>query len=101
MLPLGDLVILDLDIDAGNYDTSRTYATSIGYMIEDWETGDFNRFPWVQGGNADWTIVTDNPYEGVYSARSGIITDDQISELEITTSVMEEGNISFYRKVSS
>ncbi|MCD4682999.1 MAG: hypothetical protein K8R86_06925, partial [Bacteroidales bacterium] len=99
--PMGESVDLDFDVIAGNYDTSKLIMTSIGLMIEDWETGDFNKFPWTMGGNADWTLVTDNPHEGIYCARSGNINDSQVSDMEVTVSVIGDGNITFYRKVSS
>jgi len=98
---LGDMVDLEAEVIAGGYETSNSYSASIGYMIEDWETGNFNKFPWEMGGDADWIIVTDNPYEGTYSARSGSIGPDQTSELEITIGVNGDGLISFFKKVSS
>jgi len=98
---LGDMVDLDAEVIAGSYEVSNSYSASIGYMIEDWETGNFNKFPWAMGGDADWVIVTDNPYEGIYSARSGNINDSQNSALEITIGVTGDGQISFFKKVSS
>ncbi|MEZ5196603.1 MAG: hypothetical protein R2764_09430 [Bacteroidales bacterium] len=83
------------------YDASKLFTASIGYMIEDWETGDFDKFPWTMGGNADWSIVTENPQEGIYCARSGNIIDSQTSNLEISINVSADGELSFYRKVSS
>jgi hypothetical protein len=98
---MGDMVDLEAEVIAGAYDTIKSFSSTIGIMIEDWETGNFDKFPWTMGGNADWTLVTDNPYEGVYCARSGNINDSQLSEMEVTVSVTGGGNISFYRKVSS
>ena len=75
--PVGESIDLDFDLASGSYGFSEMFFASIGVMIEDWETGDFNKFPWIMGGNADWTIVTDSPYEGVYCARSGNISHSQ------------------------
>jgi len=99
--PQGESIDLDLDVIAADYSVSKSFMTSVGLMLEDWETGDFNRLPWTMGGNADWTLVTDNPYEGIYCTRSGYISHSQISDLEVTLSVTGYGNITFYRKVSS
>ncbi len=99
--PEGESVDLDFDVIAGSYNASKLILSYISALIEDWETGNFNKFPWTMGGNANWTIVTDNPYEGIYCARSGNITDSQVSDMEVTLSVTGDGNVSFYRKVSS
>ncbi|MCD4731334.1 MAG: PKD domain-containing protein, partial [Bacteroidales bacterium] len=99
--PVGESVDLDFDVIAGDYNASKSFVTSIGLIIEDWETGNFNKFPWIMGGNADWTIETNNPYEGIYCARSGNIADSQVSNLELTINVTSDGEITFFRKVSS
>lgn len=99
--PTGATIDLNFTTIAGSYDTSKMVMTCVGLLIEDWETGGFNKFPWVMGGNANWNIVTDNPQEGIYCARSGNIEDSQTSSLEVTVNVTGEGDITFYRKVSS
>ncbi|RLD59111.1 MAG: hypothetical protein DRJ05_06870 [Bacteroidetes bacterium] len=99
--PMGESIDFDFDVMAGDYNASKSFVTSIGLMFEDWETGGFNKFPWIMGGNADWTLVTDNPHEGIYCARSGSITDSQESDLEVTTNATSDGQITFFRKVSS
>jgi PKD repeat protein len=72
---------------------------SPGY-IEDFETGDFSKFDWQFGGDADWEIDGNIAMDN-YSARSGDIGDDQVSELFITRNVTEAGTISFNKKTSS
>jgi Peptidase family C25/Propeptide_C25/MAM domain, meprin/A5/mu/GEVED domain/Peptidase family C25, C terminal ig-like domain len=101
--PIGTIVDLDFSISAGNYSAVEAFSKSIGLTQEDFESGDFISFdwPWTFDGEADWTIVDVDPYEGIYSAKSGIITDSQTSELILTADVTTDGTISFYRKVSS
>jgi hypothetical protein len=55
----------------------------------------------VQVGNAPWIISNVGPYEGIYCAKSGTITDSQTSELMISFNVLANDSISFYKKVSS
>ncbi len=64
------------------------------------ETADFNSLDWILIDDANWTIVTDSVYEGSYSAKSGLITHNQTTSMELT---IEESldTISFARKVSS
>ena len=73
----------------------------IGLLVEDWETGNFQKFPWDFCGNADWVIDPDIKWEGNYSARSGDITHEETSGLTIIYNVMYDDSITFYRKVSS
>ena len=99
--PVGESVDIDFDVTAGEYNASKSFVASIGLIIEDWETGDFNKFPWTMGGSADWTIETNNPYEGIYCAKSGNIVDSQVSNMEVTINITSDGEITFFRKVSS
>lgn len=77
--------------------------STVGYefAFEDWETGDFLKHNWQNGGDQPLFITDLNPFEGNYSARSGIISDEQTSWLSISYSVSSPGNISFWYRVSS
>jgi hypothetical protein len=99
--PVGTMVDLNVDVDAGNYGINQTFNRPVGLVLEDWETGNFASFPWTFGGNAPWTITNVAPYEGVYSAKSGTITHNQTTDLIVQLHVSEAGNITFFRKVSS
>ncbi|MBN3036744.1 MAG: PKD domain-containing protein, partial [Bacteroidales bacterium] len=70
-------------------------------LIEDFETGDFSKFPWLLGGLSPWTIDTSAPYEGMYAARSGQTTGNGFSLLSLMLQVDQPGEISFWLKVSS
>jgi hypothetical protein len=69
-------------------------------FAENFETGDFSFYNWQHSGNAFWFIVSSPVYEGLYAAKSGNITHNQTSSLEVEVQV-EGSQISFYRKVSS
>ncbi|MEA2103422.1 MAG: C25 family cysteine peptidase, partial [Candidatus Cloacimonadota bacterium] len=98
---IGDLAEFQINISADNeYATIQEFSLNIGLVIESFETGDFSAFPWEFGGSADWTISTD-AYEGEYSAQSGVISHNQITSLSITFDVLADGEISFWKKVSS
>ncbi|MBN1337930.1 MAG: choice-of-anchor D domain-containing protein [Bacteroidales bacterium] len=101
MTPIGHVVDLVYDMTAGAYPLNKTYYQSVGLILEDWETGDFSRFFWGFGGNADWQIETAAPYEGIYCAKSGPIGNSQKSELIVQMDVATSSTISFFRKVSS
>ena len=99
--PIGQTVDLVFNVVAGSYNDNNTFYESVGLIIEDWETGDFSKFPWEFGGNANFSVVTESPYEGTYCAKSGDISDSQTSSLLLSGYVSSPGTISFFRKVSS
>lgn len=70
------------------------------YFEEDFETGNFSRYPWQQAGNAPWIIDASQPAQGLYSAKSSVITHSQKSTLTIDQD-FAGSRITFYRKVSS
>ncbi len=98
---IGTGLDLTFELTSGNYFVQNTFYLSVGLIFEDFETGNFSSFGWEFGGNADWIITNQNPYEGVYCAKSGTIGDQQESELIITMDVLADDEISFFRKVSS
>ncbi|MBN3034810.1 MAG: carboxypeptidase regulatory-like domain-containing protein [Bacteroidales bacterium] len=102
-IPTGTVIDLVLLFESLEATSTCTVYEAIGTLTahEDFETGDFSKFPWGFSGNQNWTITTTSPYQGVYCARSGAIGHNQSSALEITLDVVSDGTISFYRKVSS
>lgn len=99
--PIGTVINLIYTAESGMYQVEETTGLKVGLIIEDFESGDFGQYEWEFGGNADWTISTEDPYEGTYSAKSGDINDQQESVLEITMDVLNDDEISFYARVSS
>ena len=68
--------------------------------IEDFETGDFTKFPWEHYENTAWAVTSWQKHSGAYSAEAGVIEDGQETTLQVTLTCVS-GNITFYRKVSS
>ncbi|HER00590.1 MAG TPA: hypothetical protein ENO22_14730 [candidate division Zixibacteria bacterium] len=100
--PINYLAPFRMDVTAdGGYTDSIFFDLMIGQQIEDFESGGFTQYPWVMGGSASWQAVTTNVYEGVYSAKSGTITHNQNSSMELSAEVLSGGEISFYYRVSS
>lgn len=48
-----------------------------------------------------WTIDNTNAYHGTYCLKSGAIGHDQVSEISLSYDVLNAGEISFFKKVSS
>lgn len=72
-------------------------------LFEDFETGDFSRFPWNNNlSDHPWAIDTVNAYEGEFCMKStceGV--GNGISQIEVSVYVPLEGQMSFYSKISS
>ena len=68
--------------------------------IEDFEAGGFNTFNWEFSGNADWQTDNSEVFEGSYSGKSGDIDHSEETSLSIILEVAEEGQLSFYKKIS-
>ena len=86
----------------GNYLLEDAYYISVGQSMDGFETGDFSAFDWHSSSVIyAWEVVTQNPYEGNYCARSSAIQDGETSTLYINVVVGTESQISFYYKVSS
>ena len=101
IVPIGTPIELDYLAEAGSYSVEKQFVAVVGLLLEDFESGTFENFEWIFGGNADWFICTTEPYEGENCAQSGDINDNQTSELYTTiVTIMSDDSISFYKKVS-
>lgn len=83
------------------YIDTLNLALKVGLIVEDFETGDFSSYTWAFSGDADWIIDAGQSYEGLKSAVSDDIDDNQSSALEITLDVTTDDSISFFKKVST
>lgn len=102
--PIGSPVTFMLTLTQGNPATmilEKEYIIVIGQVSEDFETGDFSQHPWAHSGNANWITTQNDPFEGTFSAKSGQIADNQMSNLSVTYEVLTADSIRFCLKVSS
>ena len=97
--PEGTSVSFSYSVSAGNYASSADYSYTVGLVLEDFENGNFESYPWTFSGT-DWNVV-DYAYMGERSARSGSIGDNSTTSMIMETWVTVPGEISFYKKVSS
>lgn len=54
---VGEEIEFTLNLTAEGFETNIPYSIIIGSKVEDFETGDFTKFPWTFTGNAEWTVV--------------------------------------------
>ena len=99
--PSGVAYELPYVLTFGEYVVESSYSFNVGYVIEDFETGDFTKFDWQNTGSSVWTIVTTEPHQGTYCAKSGAIPNSSSTTLSITLDFNTDYEISFFKKVSS
>ena len=68
--------------------------------IEDFETGDLSKFPWVTSGDGLWDVTSIYPHGGSYATESPSIGDNESAAIE-TMMYCDEGEITFWYAVSS
>ncbi len=98
---LGTYIPLNYTVSATPYQNTKAFATLIGLVSEDWESGNFAKFSWVQASSKPWVISNVLPYEGLYCARTDTLLDNESSSIQISMNVLSDDSISFYKKVSS
>jgi hypothetical protein len=100
--PNGTLAQFPFDVTNGNYTHNTTFNETIGIINEDYETGDFTQYSWVNDPLYPWTIDIVNVHEGANSTVSfSGLPDDEVSHLDINVDVTAPGDISFWKFVSS
>ena len=98
--PYGHSFILSLSLDSENNSYTTDLDLSVENLQESFESGTFSDMEWLLDGNVNWSIDFSNSLDGMYSAKSGSIGNNTISILEINMDVVEDGMISFSKKVS-
>lgn len=82
--------------------TDKLFNVRIGLIVEDWETGDFSKFPWQFTKQSNpWTIDQVIRYEKLFSARTDDIGDSDTTGIFLTYHAAIDDSISFYRRVST
>lgn len=74
---------------------------SIGFVLENFESGTFDPDYWTNDPLHPWTFTNSGPYDGLYCTRSGDIDHNESSRLTLNFRSSEPGSISFFRRVSS
>ena len=85
---------------SGHYSVAGNYIISVGHVVDGFESG-FTLNNWQFSGSSQWTIENSGAYSGTSCAKSGSITHNQQSDLILTAEILADGEISFYKKVSS
>ena len=88
-------------LNASSYALSGIELLGIGTVKETFETGDFSAFAWQSLGSSHWYVDDSTANTGSFSAHSGAINHNNLTTLQIEVEVRVEGEISFFKKLST
>ncbi|HPS38772.1 MAG TPA: C25 family cysteine peptidase [Candidatus Cloacimonadota bacterium] len=102
-IPDGTIIPIGLAYTAGSTMLNYSLMLSVGITGDGFETNSFTSFPWQNTSSIPWTIAsgTGVAHSGTYAAKSGTISHNGSTALQVTMNVGVAGNITFWRKVSS
>lgn len=100
-MSIGTIANFSYNAVAGAYSASKNESLPVGLILEDFESGNFNSYPWEMEGTLPWTVVNTGAYEGTFAAKSGSISHSQTSTMRTSRVLTNPGSISFRYKVSS
>jgi len=92
---------IDINVVAGAYTVNCQKTMTINQIIETWESGNDDSFPWQYEGNQNWFVSTELPFEGNYCMESGDINNSQVTTLKLVTNFSQAGDVSFMYKTST
>jgi len=101
--PDGTIIPIGIAMDAGIQMLNSNIMIPVGAVGEGFETNSFTTLPWVNTSASPWVIVNGatNVHSGNYAAKSGTISNNASTSLQITLNIPADGNVKFWRKVSS
>ncbi len=100
-IPNSSLAVFELLVESSKgYKKAYGFSVVVG-MTDDFETGGFTANPWSFSGTRQWEVKSGEAYEGNYSAWSGNVYHGETSSISLVLDYIEDGTLSFYRKVSS
>ena len=99
--PFGHNFSLELLFESNENSYTTSLDMTVQALVETFESGTLHDFPWiVSNGDEDWIITMGGAEQTLYTSKSGTIDHNMTSELSVNMDIAEDGNISFYKKVS-
>ena len=99
--PEGSIVDIDITVVSGFYEDKKNIKFTAGNVKENFETGDLLSYNWKNDETYPWIITDEDANNGIYSAQSAPIGDNEISSLSIEVENATDGVVSFYLKTST
>lgn len=100
--PIGSVAVIHNTVTSLYRSFEKEFNAKIGLIVEDWETGNFLKFPWqFTNAGKPWTIDPVVRYEKLYSSKSGAIADNESTGIYLNYNVAVDDSISFFKKIST
>jgi hypothetical protein len=101
-VPEGYVLAFNINLhNTSDYEINIPANIPVGISLEDFETADFNQYPWDLESPTPWFITDQEVYHGNFAMQSGAIDNSSETSISIAFDVTNPGEISFVRKVSS
>jgi len=92
---------ISIMLDCNPYVDNETFSIPVGRIRESFEYNTFTMFPWINSATSPWTIISGQSFEGQFSARSAVISNNSESVLKIYVNTPYKDTVKFMYKVSS
>jgi hypothetical protein len=96
-----DLTVTGFLTAAGADPVEESFTIPVGRAFDGFESGSFTNNSWQMSGNSSWIIDGGYVYDGMYSARSGSVGNNQTSTMSLTLNSLIAGNVTFTLRTSS
>ena len=97
----GDYIPLTSVLDCSPFVVNRNFVFRVGRIRENFETGSFKVFPWINMSSKPWITTNSSSADGYLAARSGMIGHNANSGLKIRAFYPEADSLRFWYNVSS
>lgn len=97
----GEHISLRSVLDCSPFIVNKDFTIRVGKVRENFESSSFRSYPWINLSEKPWVVTQTNAFDGVISARSGLISHNNASRLIMRTEFPEPDTVKFFVKVSS
>jgi hypothetical protein len=100
-LAKGSTFDINAILDCSPYIQNKSFSIPVGKTLESFEYQSFKIFPWDNSSAHPWLITDQWAYNGHFSARSAVISNNTLSTLKLTVNTPVKDTVRFFYKVSS
>ncbi len=97
----GEYISLRSILDCSPFVVNKDFTIRVGKVRESFESSSFRVYPWINLSEKPWVITQTSAFDGVISARSGLVSHNASSALIMRTYFPEADTVKFYARVSS
>ena len=102
-IPIATVIEMEYQLTAGPYGLNALPVLSANLLIEEFETDNLETdiYGWNNNEGHPWFLTDFEPYAGAQCLQSADIENSQISSVKMDINILEDGQMTFSRRVSS